>query len=194
MITHLKGRLVEKTPTYAVIECGGIGYLVHISLNTFASLGADESCKLFTHFVVREDAQMLYGFLEEDERVIFRDLISVSGVGANTARMILSAMTPPQVRQAILGGNVTALKAIKGIGAKSAERIIVDLKDKIGSGDLNIEKIYSKGNTIRTEALSALSVLGIDRKKAEKAIDQLFSDGHADLPVEEMIKRVLKVI
>lgn len=194
MITHIRGRLVEKTPAYAVIECGGVGYLIHISLNTFSRIGPDENCFLYTHFVVREDAQTLYGFADEDERMIFRELISVSGVGANTARMILSSLAPPQVRQAILSGDVGTLKSIKGIGAKSAERIIVDLKDKMGSSDLSMEKFQHQDNTIRTEALSALSVLGIDRKKAEKAVDQLLSDGRADLPVEELIKQVLKGI
>lgn len=193
MITHIRGRLVEKTPAYAVIECAGIGYYINISLHTFSKIGMEENCMLYTHFIVREDAQMLFGFADEDERQIFRNLITVSGVGANTARMILSSLSPGETRQAILSGNVAALNAVKGIGAKTAQRLIVDLKDKITVGETSDNNFHVEGNTNRSEALSALSVLGIDRRKAEKVVDKLMGEG-GELPVEEIIKRALKSI
>ena len=133
MIHHLNGRLVEKTPTYAVIECGGVGYQVHISLTTFERIGSNENIVLHTHMVVREDAQLLYGFSHPEERELFLLLIGVSGVGANTARMVLSAMDPETARQSIQTGDVDAMKSVKGIGAKTAQRIIIDLQDKVGA-------------------------------------------------------------
>ena len=189
MINYLKGRLVEKKPTYAVIECNGIGYYANVSLHTYSTLKEEESCKLFTHLVIREDAHTLYGFSTENERFIFKMLISVSGVGPNTARMILSSMTPSEVQQTIANEQVNALKAVKGIGAKTAERVIVDLKDKILSG-LDDSQEISIGNTSKEETLKALEVLGFSRKSSEKVIDKILRE-NPDLAVEEIIKAAL---
>ena len=167
MIHHLRGRLVEKTPTYAVVECSGVGYQVHISLNTFEQLGNEESVMLHTHMVVREDAQLLYGFSQPEERTMFLLLLSVSGVGASTARMILSAMNVDQAAQAIQSGDVNAMKSVKGIGAKTAQRIIIDLQDKLGAIDApampSVGGAQGGHNNSRQEALIALTTLGFDR-------------------------------
>ena len=189
MINYLKGRLVEKKPTYAVVECNGIGYYANVSLHTYSTLKEEESCKLFTHLVIREDAHTLYAFSTENERFIFKMLISVSGVGPNTARMILSSMTPSEVQQTIANEQVNALKAVKGIGAKTAERVIVDLKDKILSG-LDDSQEISIGNTSKEETLKALEVLGFSRKSSEKVIDKILRE-NPDLAVEEIIKAAL---
>ncbi len=193
MIAQIKGRLVEKTPTYVVIDCNGVGYQLNISLNTFSKLGEDESCLLFTHFVVREDAQLLYGFKDKNERELFRLLISVSGVGSSTAMMILSSLSPDEIKGAIMTGDVNTLKSIKGIGAKSAERIIVDLKDKIGKVELTGKISAFANNTIKDEALSALIMLGFAKVPAEKALEKIFVQT-SDITVEELIKRTLKTL
>ena len=191
MIAQIKGRLIEKTPTYVIVDCNGVGYEIHISLNTFSALDNDELCSLYTHFIVREDAQLLYGFKEKSERELFRLLISVSGVGANTAMMILSSLSPKETKQAILSGDVNTLKSVKGIGAKSAERIIIDLRDKIGKVE-NTGGISSiQNNTIKEEALSALIMLGFAKKSAETALTKVMSS-REDLTVEELIKQALK--
>ena len=191
MIAQIKGRLVEKTPTYVVIDCGGVGYEINISLNTFSALDNEELCFLFTHFIVREDAQLLYGFKEKSERELFRLLISVSGVGASTAMMILSSLSPKETKQAILSGDVNTLKSVKGIGAKSAERIIIDLRDKIGKVEGADSNSVSSNNTIKEEALSALVMLGFAKNSAEKALAKIMSSGE-ELSVENLIKRTLK--
>ena len=191
MIAQIKGRLVEKTPTYVVIDCNGVGYDINISLNTYSQIGESELCLLFTHFVVREDAQLLYGFKEKSERELFRLLISVSGVGASTAMMILSSLSPNDTRNAILTGDVITLKGVKGIGAKSAERIIIDLRDKIGKVDSKEGISLSKNNTIKEEALSALIMLGFSKAPAEKALSKIMTSSE-NLTVEELIKRTLK--
>ncbi len=191
MITHLKGRLVEKHPTHVVIECSGVGYFVNISLNTFSQLSDAESILLYTHLQVREDSHTLYGFAGVLEREIFRLLISVSGIGASTARTLLSSMTPEQVRDAIAGEDVLKIQSVKGIGAKTAQRVILDLRDKI----LKIYEISevspNSNNTNREEALSALEVLGFVRKHAEKAVDKVI-DQDPSLSVEDTIKQALK--
>jgi holliday junction DNA helicase RuvA len=192
MINHIEGRLVEKTPTYAVIDCGGVGYLLHISLNTFSKIGSSEKCKLFAHLAIREDAHTLYGFADSEERNIFRHLISVSGVGASTARMILSSLSPVEVQQAIMAGNVAQLKSIKGIGEKSAQRIIVDLKGKLGKDDMPAEFFASQGNTAREEALSALVMLGFAKNVAEKALEKVLKSEGNGASVEQLIKQALK--
>ena len=191
MIHHLKGRLIEKHPTHVVIECNGVGYFVNISLHTFALIPDDENLQLYTHLHIREDAHSLYGFMQVAEREIFRLLISVSGIGTSTARTMLSSMSPIQIRDAIAGGDVHAIQAVKGIGAKTAQRVIIDLKDKI-------LKIYDMGevseksdNTNKEEALSALEVLGFATKQAEKAVDKVLS-GDPSLSVEAIIKLALK--
>jgi len=196
MIHHLKGRLVEKTPTFAVIECAGVGYQVHISLHTFQQLGTDELAMLHTHMVVREDAQLLYGFAQPDERELFLMLLSVSGVGANTARMILSAMDPNTARNAIQQGDVNAMKSVKGIGAKTAQRIIIDLQDKLGAlssaGSGSASLGGAPSNNSRHDALVALTTLGFDRGRCEKTLDQIVKESPEVDAVEDLIKYALK--
>ncbi len=193
MIEHIQGKLVEKNPTSATIDCNGVGYLINISLNTFSKIPDEENLKLFTHFVVREDANLLYGFYEKEEREIFRMLISVNGVGVNTARVILSTLSPSQAQEAIQTENVDQLKAVKGIGAKTAQRIILDLRDKIGN-NIEISDIsLPKHNSNKEEALSALEVLGFARKQSLKVVDK-FLKNEPGLTVEELIKSALKVL
>jgi len=191
MIDHLKGRLVEFSPAHAIIECNGVGYYCHITLSTFSKLGKSEHVLLKTHLTIREDAHSLYGFYEENERKMFRLLISVSGVGTSTGRMILSALSPAEVAAAINSENVNLLKSIKGIGAKSAQRIIIDLKDKVGNDGDSVDISLASGNTIKIEALSALVVLGFDKKSGEKALDKVLEE-NADTGLDELIKQALK--
>lgn len=196
MIHHLRGRLVEKTPTYAVVECGGVGYQVHISLTTFEQIGSDENIMIHTHLVVREDAQLLYGFAQPEERQLFLALIGVSGVGANTARMILSAMNADTACQAIQQGDVDAMKRVKGIGAKTAQRIIIDLQDKLGAisvaGSNAVLGASGANNKVRQDALIALTTLGFDRARCEKTLDQILGESTESNPVETLIKIALK--
>ena len=191
MIAQIKGKLIDKTPTYVVIDCNGVGYELKISLNTFSQIGDSENCMLYTHFVVREDAQLLYGFKQTGERELFRLLISVSGVGSATAMMILSSLSPNETKQAILSGDANTLKSVKGIGAKSAERIIIDLRDKIGKVDDTTTISSPTNNTIKEEALSALVMLGFGKNPAEKTLNKILLSGE-ELTVEELIKRTLK--
>jgi Holliday junction DNA helicase RuvA len=190
MIYHISGRLVEATPTYAVIECAGVGYITHISLTTYASLGNQENLKLYTHPVYKEDSQTLYGFFTRQERDIFIRLISVSGVGGNTARVILSSLSPGEVIEAIASEDVSLLKSIKGIGAKTAERIIVDLKDKMGAIDAGAYEIKGSGN-LKTEAISALEVLGYNARQSEKLVSSIIRESAA-ASLEEVLKEALK--
>lgn len=193
MIHHLRGRLIEKQPTHAIVECGGVGYLVHISLTTFERLGSGEDLMLLTHLVVREDAQILYGFADAAERELFLALLGVSGVGASTARMILSAMDAGTAVAAIQSGDVAAMKAVKGIGAKTAQRIIVDLQDRLGTSTPAVEKSTVGGrNNARTDALTALTTLGFDRVRCERTLDAIISESPSALPVEGLIKLALK--
>jgi Holliday junction DNA helicase RuvA len=190
MITQLNGRLVTKSPTTIVVDCSGVGYEVHISLYTYGQLPEDENIRIHTHLQVREDAHTLYGFMDPLERSVFRLLLSVSGIGANTARTMLSSMNPQEVIQAIQTDNVAAIQAVKGIGAKTAQRVLVDLRDKVtqlaGVDEINIPS----NNTQRDEALSALSVLGYPTKQTQKVIDALL---HVEptMPVERLIKNAL---
>ena len=192
MINHIEGKLIEKTPTYAVIECGGVGYLLNISLNTFSKISDNEKCRLYAHLAIREDAHTLYGFADIQERAMFRQLISVSGVGASTARMILSSLSPSEIQQAILTGNVSQLKSVKGIGEKSAQRIIIDLKGKIGKDGAGTEFLTTPGNTMKNEALAALEMLGFARNTADKALDKALQSDISIGSVEELIKQALK--
>ena len=199
MYSYIKGRLVEKHPTHAVIDVNGIGYMVHISLYTYGKLADREDCRLFLHHVVREDAQLLFGFMEEQERNLFRHLISVSGIGANTARLILSSLSPDELVEAIVRKEVSTLKSVKGIGAKSAERIIVDLKDKMERTDFTQENLHVSHNRIKQEALTGLITLGFSKVQAEKAIDKVMKSGSgaggADpASVENIIKEALKIL
>ena len=191
MITQIRGKLVEKNPTYAVVECNGVGYLLHISLNTFSSLPDQEAVVLYTHLLIREDAHTLFGFINKTEREVFRLLISVSGVGPSIARTMLSSMTSEEIQQAIASENVPVIQSVKGIGAKTAQRVIVDLKDKIlQTFDLDEVSVYTN-NTNKEEALSALEVLGFARKQSEKVISSIIKT-QKDASVEQLIKLALK--
>ena len=192
MYEYIEGKLVEKNPTHAVIDCGGVGYVLNISLNTFSKIGDKEKCKLFAHFVVREDAQLLFGFADAAERELFRQLISVNGVGATTARMVLSSMGPDEIAKAINSGNVALIKSIKGIGEKTAQRIILDLSGKLGKTTGKEENVLTKHNKLKQDALGALVALGFSRAAAEKAIDKSLQSNPTDRSVEEVIKDALK--
>lgn len=193
MITHLNGKLIEKNPSYLIIEAGGVGYFVNISLQTYSQLGNGENCKVFTYLSIKEDSHTLYGFAETQERELFKQLISVSGVGTNTARMMLSSMTSNELVSSIASSNITSITSIKGIGAKTAQRIVLDLKDKILKAGSNVDNNSAlMNNTIKNEALSALIVLGFDKKMAEKVINQIIhAEPHIN-DVEELIKKSLK--
>lgn len=190
MITQIEGKLVEKNPTQVVVDCNGIGYEINISLYTFSSLSSDENIKLFTHLQVREDAHILFGFFTVLERVVFRLLISVSGIGTSTARTMLSSLTPAEIQQAIATEDVPVIQGVKGIGLKTAQRVIIELKDKIKSLQGTDEIPVFKSNTIKEETLSALEVLGYSRKASEKVVDKLIH-GDPDSSVEELIKSAL---
>ena len=190
MITKLHGRLIEKYPTHVVIDCNGIGYEVHISLHTYGQLGTEENIRLFTHLQVREDAHTLYGFYQPAERSIFRLLISISGIGASIARTMLSSMTPEEIQHAIVQENLGAIKAVKGIGLKTAQRVLIELKDKILTVAGMDEIPAFKSNTIKEETLSALEVLGYPRRQTEKLIDNILQSA-PDSSVEELIKQAL---
>lgn len=190
MITQLHGRLIEKYPTHVVIDCNGIGYEVHISLHTYGQLGTEENIRLFTHLQVREDAHTLYGFYQPAERSIFRLLISISGIGASIARTMLSSMTPEEIQHAIVQENLGAIKAVKGIGLKTAQRVLIELKDKILTVAGMDEIPAFKSNTIKEETLSALEVLGYPRRQTEKLIDNILQSA-PDSSVEELIKQAL---
>lgn len=191
MITHIHGKLIEKTPTHCVLETNGLGYFIHISLNTYTELSDDKSVMLYTHFYVREDTQALYGFSTKKEREVFRQLISVSGIGVSTAMVMLSSMTPDEIQRAIASANVALIKKIKGIGAKTAQRVIVDLQDKILK-TVDVDAISPDlDNSIREESLSALDVLGFSRKQTERVIDSILKE-QPDLDVERLIKQALK--
>jgi Holliday junction DNA helicase RuvA len=191
MYEFIEGEFVEKSPAHLVVSTGHLAYYIHISVLTFSTISNQPSGRIYLHFVVREDAQVLYGFSTRSEREIFRLLISVSGVGANTARLILSSLTPDEISQAILAGNVAVLQGIKGIGAKSAQRIIIDLKDKVGKGAGIDELFFSQDNTSRDEALSALVALGFPKKTVEKILARILSE-QPELSVEEVVKAALK--
>lgn len=192
MITHLNGKIAEITPAYVVIDCQGVGYLVHISLNTFSKIKDASNAWVFTYPIVREDAHLLYGFADKDEREIFAQLLSVSGVGAATARMILSSLTPEEIRTAIASGDARRFKAVKGVGEKSAQRIIVDLRDKMQAGSSAI--IPSGSLSIQAEASAALMALGFNKIQAEKALQSALKEQGAGESVEKLIKLALKFL
>ena len=190
MITQIKGKLVEKNPTQVVVDCNGIGYEINISLHTFSSLSSDENIQLFTHLQVREDAHILYGFFTILERAVFRLLISVSGIGTSTARTMLSSLTPSEIQQAIGTEDVATIQGVKGIGLKTAQRVIIELKDKIRTLQGSEEIPVHKSNTIKEETLSALEVLGYPRRQAEKVIDNIIQSA-PESSVEMLIKQAL---
>lgn len=192
MINHLNGRLIEKHPTHVIIECNGIGYFVNISLNTYDKIGPSESLKLFTYLSIREDAHTLFGFAEEDERVMYKQLVSVSGIGPSTAIVILSALGPSKLKEALLNEEVAILQSIKGIGGKTAQRMVVELKDKMEK-DTEIQLHIGGGQReLKNEAIAALQVLGFDRKRIEKTVDRTLKKYPDMLQVEQLIKNVLK--
>lgn len=192
MITQLQGKLVEKNPTNVVIDCNGVGYFVNISLNTYAALPEGEAIKLYTYLQIKEDAHTLYGFLTKAEREVFVLLISVSGVGAGTARTMLSSLTAAQVRNAVVNGEVATIQSVKGIGVKTAQRVVLDLKDKMLKLQDFADAPISAVSTHKEEALAALEVLGFVRKQAEKVVDKIVQAAPESLSVEDIIKQALK--
>lgn len=191
MIAHIQGKLVEKTPTDVVIDCNGVGYHINISLHTFSLLPQSDYIKLYTYLQIKEDAHSLYGFVEKSERELFKLLLSVSGIGAGIARTMLSSLDPKQIIQAIAGGDVGTIQSIKGIGNKTAQRVILDLRDKVLKiYDLD-EISVAQHNINREESLSALEVLGYVRKNAEKVVDKILKD-NPKASVETIIKQALK--
>ena len=191
MISRLNGRLIEKNPTDLLIECAGVGYEVKISLNTFSVLPDQEAIILYTKQIIREDAHMLYGFASKDEREMFTHLISVSGIGPNTAIIMLSSMTPDEIAQAIVSEDVARIQKVKGIGTKTAQRVIIDLKGKVAKMELGTENIFSSNNRNRFDALNALVSLGFDKKSAEKVLDKIDTGSQT---VEELIKEALRLL
>ncbi len=192
MYEYISGHIETLTPTEVIIDNMGMGYLIKISLNTYSQIDGLKEAKLFLHFVVREDAQLFYGFFDNEERKLFRLLISVSGVGANTAQMMLSSLSSSEIENAILGSDVGTLQSIKGIGAKSAQRIIVDLKDKIGkTKDDDFKLLLELDNSVYQESESALLSLGFNKKQVDKVLKKI-TKNEGDLTVEEMIKSALK--
>ena len=200
MYAYIDGQITEANPAFAVIDVGGVGYFLNISVFTFSHLEINKRYKLFTHLVVREDVHMLYGFSTEQERQLFRLLISVSGVGANTAKLILSAYSPDEISTAISSDNIKLLESIKGIGAKSAQRIVIDLKDKLPKDAYILEEKYTlTHNTLFNDALQGLTSLGFNRKQAEKALDKAFTgikenNTESALTVARLIKEALKLL
>ena len=191
MITHIEGKLIEKTPTYVVVDVNGMGYKIKISLQTFSAING-ERCKLFTHLSVKEDSHTLYGFYDESERHLFRNLISVSGVGPSTAQVILSTFNPEEIVHHIATADVKMVQSVKGIGAKTAQRIIIDLKDKVAKGLPTSDLLFdSLDNTIKKEALSALIALGFAKKGAESKINKVIKSNPEITTVEGLVKTAL---
>jgi Holliday junction DNA helicase RuvA len=191
MIDYIKGAIAQVTPTFIILETGNVGYFINISLTTFTKLEGRSECKILIHEVIREDSHQLFGFADKEERDIFRMLLSVSGIGASTARMMLSSLSPEEIDKAIASADVNILKSIKGIGLKSAQRIIVDLKDKFGKQTGSGEIFAFSDNTKRDEALSALVMLGFAKSAVVKVLDKIVREGK-DLTVEDIIKKALK--
>jgi holliday junction DNA helicase RuvA len=197
MIYYLEGKFAQMSPTHVVVDCNGVGYLAHISLHTYSAIIKKNGGRILTYLQVKEDGQVLYGFNDEDERDLFMLLISVNGVGCNTARMILSSLNPSELRYAILNGNLALIKGVKGIGDKTAQRLIIELKDKVGKGasaQSTLNVILSHGKN-RDEAIQALTMLGFSKQQSEKAMDKVAkANAGADLSVEQLIKQALNNI
>lgn len=191
MFEYIKGAVSALKPSHIILEANSVGYFIHISLNTYTQLSGRESVKLFIHQVIREDAHLLYGFSTETERELFRMLISVNGIGSNTAIMMFSSLSPEEIRNAILNENVNLLKSVKGIGIKTAQRVIIDLKDKVVKSPIGEQIVNTTDNTLRNEALSALVMLGFMKKPAEKELDKILA-AQPNLSVENVIKLALK--
>jgi holliday junction DNA helicase RuvA len=201
MYEYIQGKLAELNPAFAVVDTGGTGFILQVTLNTYTKISGLTDCKLYVHQVIREDAHVLYGFADTEERELFRMLISVSGIGPGTARLLLSSLTVAELKEAIVTGKVGIIKSVKGIGEKSAQRIIVDLKDKMDKGVTSTQKVEITHNTIREQSLSGLVILGFPRKVAEKAVDEVIRELRQDaenvsetgvLSVERLIKEALK--
>ena len=190
MINHINGKLVDKTPTNVVIDCNGVGYSINISLQTFSKIN-DERCKSFTHLSIKEDSHTLYGFFTENERTLFRHLISVSGVGPSTAQVILSTYKSDEIINYISASDVAAIKNVKGIGLKTAQRIIIDLKDKVTKSTISDEISLDLNNTIQNEALSALVALGFSKKIAQQKIDKALRNKQGNFDVETLVRESL---
>ena len=190
MFNHLTGRLIEKTPAYLVIECGGVGYFLNISLHTYSKIGDQESCKIFTFLQITEDAHTLYGFADEDERKLFRNLISVSGIGCNTARMMLSSMNPTEIQECIVKEDAGKLQAIKGIGEKTALRAILELKNKLKKD--GIVPAVNSQLKLKNEATLALVTLGFAKHSVDKTLDSIMNSQTVEWTVEEIIRKALK--
>ena len=199
MYSFIEGKIADKNPAYVVLECNGIGYILTISLNTYASIKEKSNVRLYTHLSIKNEATtpvgfVLFGFSDEQERELFRQLISVSGVGNNTALLLLSSLSPAKLYSAITENNVSVLQSVKGIGAKSAQRIIIDLKDKLDKGNLTRDLLGTARNTNKDEALSGLAVLGFNKNSAEKAINKIIEKQGSDLSIEDLIKEALKIL
>ena len=192
MYAYIDGKLAFKSPSYVVIDAGGVGYHINISLHTYSQLGTSERCKLYTWLHVKEDGHSLYGFADEGERRLFLHLISISGIGPNTGRMMLSSITPIEIQNAIISGNVALIQRIKGIGPKSAQRVILELQDKLRKEGPDTLTVMPATHTVRDEALSALVMLGFARNAAEKVLEQEIKKSGDDLTVEQLIKSALK--
>lgn len=193
MLEYIKGHIIEASPAHCIVENNGLGYFINISVNTYTKLQNQKEIQLFLFEQIREDAHNLYGFYETTEREIFKHLISVSGIGANTARMMLSSMSPAEIHEAITSGNVNVLKGIKGIGAKTAQRVIVDLADKLGKEPIDQKLFTEQNNTTKDEALSALVMLGFAKNSAQKVVTKILSS-EPDCKVEDVIKKSLKML
>ncbi|WP_025145403.1 Holliday junction branch migration protein RuvA [Pedobacter jeongneungensis] len=194
MYAYIDGKLTFKNPAYVVVEAGGIGYHINISLNTYSALGDAERCKLYTWLHVKEDAHTLYGFADEGERRLFLHLISVSGIGPNTGRMILSSITPVEIQTAIVKADLPLIQRIKGLGAKTAQRLVLELQDKLKKEGVDSLISMPQHNTVKDEALSALVMLGFAKQTAEKTIDQILKVTEGTLSVEQLIKQALKTL
>ncbi|MBO9672494.1 MAG: Holliday junction branch migration protein RuvA [Sphingobacteriaceae bacterium] len=194
MYAYIDGKLTFKNPAYVVVEAGGIGYHINISLNTYSALGDEERCKLYTWLHVKEDAHTLYGFADEGERRLFLHLISVSGIGPNTGRMILSSITPVEIQTAIIKADLPLIQRIKGLGAKTAQRLVLELQDKLKKEGADSLISVPQHNTVKDEALSALVMLGFAKQTAEKTIDQILKVTEGTLSVEQLIKQALKTL
>ena len=193
MYAYISGKVTERTPAFVVVDNHGIGYFINITLNTFTALGEKEEVKLYTHEQILEDAHNLFGFFSAKERDLFELLITVSGIGCNTARLILSSLTVSELSNAIANEDVKTIQAVKGIGGKTAQRIVIDLKDKLKKNDFPTEIFATQNNTIKNEALSALTILGFNKAAADKALDKLLKQA-PDASVEMLIKEALKVL
>lgn len=192
MYDYISGKITHATATYLVVEANGVGYQLQVSLQTYSKLKDAQSAKVYTHLSIKEDAHLLFGFADEDERQLFRHLISVSGVGPGTARVMLSSLSTTELHRAITTGNVAVIKKIKGIGDKTAQRIVIDLKDKLGKAGASAPVLLTQGNTIKEEALSALLTLGFNRNVAEKELNKVMAGGGELQSVEVLLREALK--